>query len=75
MKKCWVDAKFQGQELQIKARRLAYRLSSFSLQEGNSTNVASQANVRNGVDGNEIVQAVDIRVEGRVQLLSECIVH
>ena len=57
----------------------SYRLGIVSLELRVGTDVSCQADVRNGIGGDKVVQAVGVRVEGRTQLHaergSECIVY
>jgi hypothetical protein len=52
-----------------------YRFGTHPLQDWNGSHVTSQAHVRDGVDGNQVVQAVVVRIERRIQLLAECVIH
>lgn len=51
-----------------------YRFGTHPLQDWNGSHVTSQAHVRDGVDGNQVVQAVDVRIERRIQVLAECVI-
>ena len=52
----------------------AYRLGSHTLEEGDGPHVSGQAYIRNGIDGDQVVQAVGVRVEGGAQLFAERLV-
>lgn len=52
----------------------AYRLGSHTLEEGDGPHVSGQPYIRNGIDGDQVVQAVGVRVEGGAQLFAERLV-
>jgi hypothetical protein len=51
-----------------------YRFGTLPLQERNGSHVTSQTYVGDGVDGNQVVQAVAVRIERRIQRLAECVI-